>query len=56
MRSQLGRPLAVAVAPDVTIAQSGGSTDVAEGGAMDTFDVSLDVAPTSQTDITLTVS
>ena len=42
--------------PGVTIAQSGGSTDVTEGGAIDTFDVSLDVAPSSQTDITLTVS
>ena len=41
-------------APDVTVTESGGSTDVVEGGATDTYDVVLDAVPSGT--VTITVS
>ncbi|MBK8043178.1 MAG: hypothetical protein IPK21_11285 [Haliscomenobacter sp.] len=38
--------------PDVTITQTGGSTDAAEGGATDTYDVVLNSKPTAYVTIT----
>ena len=40
--------------PGVTVTESGGSTDVTEGGATDTYDVVLDAVPTGDVTITLT--
>ena len=40
--------------PGVTITESGGSTDVAEGGASDTYDVVLTSEPTADVTITIT--
>jgi hypothetical protein len=42
--------------PGVSIVQSGGSTNVAEGGATDTFDVALNAEPTSNVTVTFTIS
>ncbi len=39
--------------PTVTVTESGGSTDVAEGGANDTYDVVLDAKPTGAVSITV---
>ena len=39
--------------PGVTITESGGSTDVVEGGATDTYDIVLDAAPTGTVTITI---
>ena len=44
----------VAATPGITVTESGGSTDVAEGGATDTFDVVLDTLPTANVTITIT--
>ncbi len=40
--------------PGITVTQSGGTTDVTEGGATDTFTVALNTAPSSNVTITLT--
>jgi hypothetical protein len=40
--------------PGVTVTESGGSTDVTEGGATDTYDVVLDTQPTDDVTITIT--
>ncbi len=42
------------VAPAVSITQSGGSTDVAEGGAADTYDIVLTTDPADSVDVTVT--
>ncbi|NIU06024.1 MAG: DUF2341 domain-containing protein [Gammaproteobacteria bacterium] len=51
-------PATVAIAdndtPGVTIAESGGSTNVTEGGAADTYTVVLDSQPTADVTVTLT--
>ena|GEM_PF-3104589 len=40
--------------PTVTITESGGSTDVTEGGATDTYDVVLDLEPSASVTVTAT--
>ncbi len=47
-------PAAPGLVPGLTVTESGGSTDVAEGGATDTFDVVLDTAPAKDVTVTLT--
>ncbi|MFO1449691.1 MAG: ExeM/NucH family extracellular endonuclease [Opitutaceae bacterium] len=42
--------------PGVTVAQSGGTTVVAEGGATDTYTVALDTAPTGPVTLTATAN
>ena len=42
------------VTAGVTIVQSGGSTDVAEGGVADTFDIVPDSIPTQEVTVTIT--
>ncbi len=43
-----------AVGPGVTITQSGGSTDVTEGGATDSYEIALKSLPTNPVQITVT--
>ena len=45
-----------AVGEGVTITESGGSTDVTEGGATDTFTVVLDASPSFETVIVFVLS
>ncbi|MEO1432458.1 MAG: ExeM/NucH family extracellular endonuclease, partial [Cyanobacteria bacterium J06633_8] len=40
--------------PGVTITESGGSTDIAEGGATDTYDVVLNTAPAADVTVNIT--
>ncbi|MEM8740557.1 MAG: ExeM/NucH family extracellular endonuclease [Pseudomonadota bacterium] len=49
-----GQTLLGTALPGISITQSDGSTDVAEGGAADSFTIALDTAPANDVTITLT--
>ena len=46
--------LTIAALPSVTVTETGGSTDVTEGGGADTYDVVLDLAPSGTVTVTIT--